>query len=201
MRSLWANFLTSFGLRNQHLFHRLHRNNFHLRFQGRTSMLFRTLDVLTDTCHCTPRTTATHKNINLTICIPPNLRSRRLPMDLRIGRIFKLLQHITITIQLLDNFLRLRESPRYGRLLGGQHNLRTKGHEHNTTFETHTLRHSEDAPVPTLTCDECEGNSSVSGCRFDKDCLAGGDDAFFFGFVDERASEAIFDAGTWSKGF
>lgn len=89
-------------------------------------------------------------------------------MNLGVSWVLKLLQHVPLSIQTSNDLMGLGNGTCHGLFLGRQDNLSSKGHEHHTTLHTHGLWHGQDALVTTLTSNERESNTSVSGSRLCK---------------------------------
>ena len=175
MRTLIVSSDASLGLSNKHLLAWLDSDNLKLWFERRHAILLTPLDELADTANGTPSAYARHKDIDLAVSVAPDFRSGSLSMNLRIGFVFELLQHESISIQSLDDLLGLGQSTRHGSLLGREDHFTSKGEQHHASLHAHCLGHGQDAPVAALTGNECQCDSGIARSRFDKHGLARGD--------------------------
>mmetsp|Transcript_17368 Transcript_17368/g.32932 ORF Transcript_17368/g.32932 Transcript_17368/m.32932 type:complete len:206 (-) Transcript_17368:286-903(-) len=201
MRTLRSNLLSPLGFCNKHLFHRFHCNRYKFWLEWRTIILYRSLYILTNTRNSPTCSTTTHQYIHKSIRISPYLRPSRFPMNLGIGWIFKLLQHIPITIQLFYNLPGLGQCPRNSRFLGCQHHFSSKRHEHNSSFNRHGLWHGQNTPITSFPSNKCKSNTGISRRGFHQYSFTRSDESLFFSFVNERSSQTILHRGARAKRF
>mmetsp|Transcript_5050 Transcript_5050/g.14122 ORF Transcript_5050/g.14122 Transcript_5050/m.14122 type:complete len:211 (+) Transcript_5050:431-1063(+) len=127
VRTLRSLFFTAHGFGNQHLFHGFYRHNVQIWLEGWAIKFGLALDVLRNARHRAARAHTADQNVELTVRVVPNFGPRRFAVDLGVGRVFKLLQHVALTVERVDNFVRLGQCSGDRGFLGCQDHFAAQG--------------------------------------------------------------------------
>ena len=169
-----------------------HRNHFDFRIT--------LLEHLTDAGHRAAGSDACYNGVDFSAGVAPDFFSRRLAVDLRIGRIVELLGAPSarrLGFDLLGDPQRLREAfrPR------SEDKLCAESLQQFPALDGERVRHDQDALVAFRCGDERQADAGVATGGFDDRVLAGFDLAAFFRVVDHGNGDAVLDRGEWVEGF
>ena len=127
-----------------------------------------TLKILADTRQGSACADSCHKEVNLSICVIPDLRAGCCSVCSRVCRIRELPRNVA-SRNLLCKLIRLRNGTLHSFRAFCQDNLRSISLQDISSLDTHRLRHGEDDSVPLCRCDRSQPDPGIAGGRLDDD--------------------------------
>ena len=118
-------------------------------------------------CKCAARADAGQHGVDCAIRICPDLFSRRLLVDFRIGRIVELARHNGAGC-FRQNFLRLGDGAAHPLLFRGQNQLGAEIGQHLAPLDGHGFRHGQDQAIAPAGRRKGEADAGVSRRRLNQ---------------------------------
>ena len=122
------------------------------------------LQIFTDTCYSSACTNTCYKDINLSVCIIPDLRSCCLSVCFRVCRIYELTCNEAVR-DLLRELLCLCDRTLHTLCTFSQNDLCAVCFDDISSFNAHGLRHNDDCLITLCCSDRCKTDTCISGCR------------------------------------
>src|SRR5205823_5862196 len=117
----------------------------------------------------TARPDAGDEDVNLASRISPDLRTGRLVVDRRVGRVVELAHHDGAVPELGEELLRLRDRPLHPLRAFGEHDAAAQRAEHVPALDGHRLGHRENAAIAAGDGGVGNPDAGVAARRLDDD--------------------------------